>query len=573
MQMCILHINFAQKFEICAMVKTPSFNKLLEETITDNWYKDAFTDYKGATLQYHDVARKIEKLHIMFESIGLQKGDKVALCGRNSSMWACAFLAILTCGAVAVPIQHEFTSDQVYNVVNHSDARLLFVGDVVATQLDYEQMPHLDGIIYIPDYSIVVSRSEKITYTREHLNEIFGMKYPKYFRREHIHYYNGDAEDLALINYTSGTTGFSKGVMLPYRALWSNINYLKNVLGSKLPKDADTLSILPMAHMYGMSCEFLLQFCIGNHIYFLTRLPSPTVIQAALAEIHPCVIISVPLVIEKIIRKKILPLITTPMRVLMHTPGIGRKVREHICQLVREEMGGNAYEVIVGGAGLNKDIEAFLVDIGFPITIGYGTTETGPLISYSDWHDFVPGSCGTVAENMELKVISSDPANIPGEVITRGLNVMSGYYKNEKATQAAIDSDGWFHTGDVGRLTPDGHLFLHGRIKNMLLGSNGQNVYPEEIEDKLNSMAMVGESLIVQRGDQLVGLVHPDLETAEQLGFKVDDLGSIMEQNRLELNKQLPSFCKISKIQLYNQEFEKTPKKSIKRYLYTEANN
>ncbi len=573
MQMCILHINFAQKFEICAMVKTPSFNKLLEETITDNWYKDAFTDYKGATLQYHDVARKIEKLHIMFESIGLQKGDKVALCGRNSSMWACAFLAILTCGAVAVPIQHEFTSDQVYNVVNHSDARLLFVGDVVATQLDYEQMPHLDGIIYIPDYSIVVSRSEKITYTREHLNEIFGMKYPKYFRREHIHYYNGDAEDLALINYTSGTTGFSKGVMLPYRALWSNINYLKNVLGSKLPKDADTLSILPMAHMYGMSCEFLLQFCIGNHIYFLTRLPSPTVIQAALAEIHPCVIISVPLIIEKIIRKKILPLITTPMRVLMHTPGIGRKVREHICQLVREEMGGNAYEVIVGGAGLNKDIEAFLVDIGFPITIGYGTTETGPLISYSDWHDFVPGSCGTVAENMELKVISSDPANIPGEVITRGLNVMSGYYKNEKATQAAIDSDGWFHTGDVGRLTPDGHLFLHGRIKNMLLGSNGQNVYPEEIEDKLNSMAMVGESLIVQRGDQLVGLVHPDLETAEQLGFKVDDLGSIMEQNRLELNKQLPSFCKISKIQLYNQEFEKTPKKSIKRYLYTEANN
>lgn len=573
MQMCILHINFAQKFEICAMVKTPSFNKLLEETITDNWYKDAFTDYKGATLQYHDVARKIEKLHIMFESIGLQKGDKVALCGRNSSMWACAFLAILTYGAVAVPIQHEFTSDQVYNVVNHSDARLLFVGDVMATQLDYEQMPHLDGIIYIPDYSIVLSRSEKITYTREHLNEIFGMKYPKYFRREHIHYYNGDAEGLALINYTSGTTGFSKGVMLPYRALWSNINYLKNILGSKLPKDADTLSILPMAHMYGMSCEFLLQFCIGNHIYFLTRLPSPTVIQAALAEIHPCVIISVPLIIEKIIRKKILPLITTPMRVLMHTPGIGRKVREHICQLVREEMGGNAYEVIVGGAGLNKDIEAFLVDIGFPITIGYGTTETGPLISYSDWHDFVPGSCGTVAENMELKVISSDPANIPGEVITRGLNVMSGYYKNEKATQAAIDSDGWFHTGDVGRLTPDGHLFLHGRIKNMLLGSNGQNVYPEEIEDKLNSMAMVGESLIVQRGDQLVGLVHPDLETAEQLGFKVDDLGSIMEQNRLELNKQLPSFCKISKIQLYNQEFEKTPKKSIKRYLYTEANN
>lgn len=552
------------------MTNTRSLNKLIEDAIVNNWYKDALTDYKGATLQYHDVARKIEKLHIMFESIGLAKGDKVALCGRNSSMWACAFLATVTYGAVIVPIQHEFTPSQVYNVVNHSDARLLFVGDVVATQLDYEQMPHLEGIVYIPDYSIVLSRSEKITYAREHLNEVFGKKYPKYFRKEHVHYYEDQEEDLTMINYTSGTTGFSKGVMLPSRALWSNITFLEHALGSKLPKNANTLSILPMAHMYGMACEFLLQFCMGNHIFFLTRLPSPTVIQAAMAEIHPCVVISVPLIIEKIIRKKVFPLITPRLRLLMHMPGIGKKVRQHVCELVKQEMGGNAYEVVVGGAGLNKEIESFLLEIGFPIGMAYGTTETAPLITWADCNNFEQGSCGTVVENMEMKVLSPDPVNIPGEVASRGLNVMLGYYKNEQATKAAIDEDGWFHTGDLGQISPDGHLFIRGRIKNMLLSSNGQNVYPEEIEDKLNSMAMVGESLIVQQGDQLIGLVYPDTDAAQQLGFKEGDLNAIMEQNRQELNQQLPAFCKISKIQLQDKEFEKTAKKSIKRYLYAE---
>ena len=552
------------------MTNTRSLNKLIEDAIVNNWYKDALTDYKGATLQYHDVARKIEKLHIMFESIGLAKGDKVALCGRNSSMWACAFLATVTYGAVIVPIQHEFTPSQVYNVVNHSDARLLFVGDVVATQLDYEQMPHLEGIVYIPDYSIVLSRSEKITYAREHLNEVFGKKYPKYFRKEHVHYYEDQEEDLTMINYTSGTTGFSKGVMLPSRALWSNITFLEHALGSKLPKNANTLSILPMAHMYGMACEFLLQFCMGNHIFFLTRLPSPTVIQAAMAEIHPCVVISVPLIIEKIIRKKVFPLITPRLRLLMHMPGIGKKVRQHVCELVKQEMGGNAYEVVIGGAGLNKEIESFLLEIGFPIGMAYGTTETAPLITWADCNNFEQGSCGTVVENMEMKVLSPDPVNIPGEVVSRGLNVMLGYYKNEQATKAAIDEDGWFHTGDLGQISPDGHLFIRGRIKNMLLSSNGQNVYPEEIEDKLNSMAMVGESLIVQQGDQLIGLVYPDTDAAQQLGFKEGDLNAIMEQNRQELNQQLPAFCKISKIQLQDKEFEKTAKKSIKRYLYAE---
>lgn len=573
MQMCIFGVTFAQIFENCAMANIPSFNQIIEKSIKDNWDKNALTDYKGATLQYHDVARKIEKLHILFESMGLQRGDKVALCGRNSSMWACAFLAALTYGAVAVPIQHEFTPDQVYNIVNHSDARILFVGDVVATQLDYAHMPHIEGVIYLPDLSLALSRSEKITFAREHLNEIYGQKYPKYFRKEHVHYYEDKAEDLAMINYTSGTTGFSKGVMLPFRVLWSNITYLKRVLGVKLPKDSDVLSILPMAHMYGLTCEFLLEFCLGNHIFFLTRLPSPTIIQAAFAELHPDLIVSVPLVVEKIIRKKIYPRLNNRIRLMMKMPGlIGKKVRDHVLSMVMEEMGGKTYEIIVGGAGLSKEIESFLVEIGFPITIGYGTTETGPMISYSDWHDFVPGSCGTCADNMELKVLSPDPENIPGEIITRGLNVMTGYYKNEQATKAVLDADGWFHTGDLGKMSADGHLFILGRIKNMLLGSNGQNVYPEEIEDKLNSMAMVGESIVVQRGDKLVGLVHPDLEAAAQLGFTNADLQGVMEQNRQELNRELPSFCKISEIQLHDKEFEKTPKKSIKRYLYADVN-
>lgn len=554
------------------MVDKPSFNIMVEETIRNNWEKDALTDYKGATLQYHDVARKIEKLHILFEHSGLKQGDKVALCGRNSSAWACAFLATLTYGAVAVPVQHEFKPDQVYEIVNHSEARLLFVGDVVSTTLDYDKMPHLEGIIYIPDYSLVVSRTEQLTYAREHLNEIYGIKYPKYFRKEHLHYHVDDPDELALINYTSGTTGFSKGVMLSYRCMWSNITYLKKAIGSRLSTDnGNVLAILPMAHMYGLSCEFLLQFCMGNHIYFLTRLPSPTVIQGAFTDIHPSIIVSVPLVIEKIIRKKVFPLLNSRIKMLMKMPGIGKKVREHLCQQVMDIMGGKAYEVMVGGAGLSREIEDFLVSIGFPITVGYGTTETGPMITYSDWHDFVPGSCGTVADNMELKVLSNDPGNIPGEVVTRGLNVMLGYFKNEEATKAVIDADGWFHTGDLGKMSPDGHLFILGRIKNMLLGSNGQNVYPEEIEYKLNAMTMVSESLIIQQGDKLVGLVHPDMEEASSLGFTEEDLQSVMNENLRQLNNQLPSFCKLSEIKLHNTEFEKTPKKSIKRYLYQNA--
>ena len=560
---------FAHEFEKCAMKNIPSFNSYIEKSIIDNWDLDAMTDYKGATLQYHDVARKIEKLHILFENSGVQKGDKIALCGRNSSCWAVAFLATLTYGAVVVPIQHEFTPDQVYNIVNHSESKLLFVGDVVATSIDADQMPNLEGIIYIPDYSIVVSRSQKLTFAREHLNEMFGKKYPKYFRKEHVKYHHDSAEELSMINYTSGTTGFSKGVMLPYRALWGNLDLMYDVIGKNIKKGSNVLSILPMAHMYGQMVEFIAEFCFGNHIFFLTRLPSPSVVAQAFAEVKPAIVISVPMVIEKIIRKEIFPKVQTPKaKILMKMPGIGKKVKEYVYNMVMEVMGGNAYEVMVGGAGLNREIEQFLLDINFPITMGYGTTETAPMITFSDYKDFVAGSCGTAVKHMEVKVLSDDPANKPGEIVTRGLNVMHGYYKNEEATKAVIDEDGWFHTGDLATMSEDGHFFIRGRIQNMLLGSNGQNVYPEEIEDKLNSMAMVSESLIVQKGDKLIGMVYPDHDEASAMGLSEEDIMSVMEQNRLELNAILPHFSRLAEIRIHNQEFEKTAKKSIKRYLY-----
>ena len=555
------------------MERNPSFNFLIEQSIIKNWDQDALTDYKGATLQFHDVARKIEKLHIVFENSGLMPGDKVALCGRNSSHWAVAFLAVLTYGAVAVPIQHEFTPDQIYNIVNHSDSKLLFVGDVVATTIDADQMPSLEGVVYLPDFSLVVSRSEKLTYAREHLNEMFGHKYPKYFRKEHVNYYKEQSPDeLALINYTSGTTGFSKGVMLPYRALWGNLDFVLDGLGPHIKSGSNIVSILPMAHMYGMMVEFIFGFVNGNHLFFLTRLPSPSLIAEAFAQVKPSLIVAVPMIVEKIVRKMIMPVVqSNRVRLLLNMPVVNKRVKANIRDMVADVFGGNAYEVITGGAALNQEIEAFLRDIEFPITVGYGTTETAPLITFSDYKDFVPGSCGLPVKHMEVRIDSDDPQNTPGEVLARGMNTMLGYYKNEEATRAVLDADGWYHTGDRGTMSADGHVFIRGRIKNMLLGSNGQNVYPEEIEDKLNSMAYVNESLIVQKGDKLIGLVHPDYDEAKAMDFNDDDLMSIMEQNRLKLNEQLPPFCKISELRLHEDEFVKTPKKSIKRYLYKDV--
>ena len=551
-------------------MKIPSYNELIEKSIVSNWERDALTDFKGATLQYHDVARKIEKLHIIFESSGVQKGDKIALCGRNSSSWAVAFLATLTYGAVAVPILHEFTADQIHNIVNHSEAKLLFVGDYVATVIDQTKMPHLEGIIYLPDYSLVISRTDKLTYAREHLNELFGKKYPKYFRKEHVNYYKEQSPDeLALINYTSGTTGFSKGVMVPYRALWSNYDFAMTVLGKIIKKGDNVISILPMAHMYGMAFEFMFEFIFGCHVFYLTRVPSPAIIAAAFAEVKPAIIIAVPLVIEKIIRKKVFPKIqNNRMRLLLNMPVVNKKVNQKICDQVVKAFGGNFYEIIVGGAAFNQEVEQFLKRIGFPYTVGYGATECAPIICYADYHDFAPGSCGKPVVHMEVKIDSPDPENVPGEILARGLNVMLGYYKNEEATAQTLDSEGWYHTGDLGTMDAEGNVYIKGRSKNMLLGANGQNIYPEEIEDRLNSMAMVNECVVVQRGEKLVGLVYPDFDEAATMRLNESDLEGIMEQNRQELNSTQPAYCKLAAIEIVKEEFEKTPKKSIKRYLY-----
>ena len=552
-------------------MEIPSFNALIEKSIVDHWDMDALTDYKGATLQYHDVARKIEKLHIMFENSGVVKGDKIALCGRNSANWAVAFLATLTYGAIAVPILHEFMPDQIHNIVNHSDAKLLFVGDVVATQVDATKMPGLEGIIYIPDYSLVVSRTDKLTYAREHLNEMFGIKYPKYFRKNHVNYYKDqDPEELAMINYTSGTTGFSKGVMIPYRALWGNADFAENVLGKKIKPGDSVISILPMAHMYGMAFEFIFEFIKGCHIFYLTRIPSPAIIAEAFGRIKPAVIIAVPLVIEKIIRKKVFPKIqNNRMRMLLHMPVISKKVKEKICDQVTNAFGGNFYEVIIGGAAFNQEVESFLHSVGFKYTVGYGATECAPIICYEDYKHFVPGSCGKAALHMMVRIDSPDPENVPGEILAKGPNVMLGYYKNEEATKQTIDENGWYHTGDLGTMDGDGNVFIKGRSKNMLLGASGQNIYPEEIEDKLNSLALVAESVVVQKGDKLVALVHPDYDEAQTLNLGANELADIMEQNRQELNSMIPAYSKVSEIRIHEEEFEKTPKKSIKRFLYT----
>lgn len=552
------------------MEHIPSFNELIEKSIIEHWDLDALTDYKGKTLQYHDVARKIEKIHIMYEASGIKKGDKIAICGRNSSMWAVSFFATLTYGAVAVPILHEFTPEQIHNIVNHSEAKLLFVGDIIATEIDATKMPDLEGIIYLPDLSLSLSRTEKLTYAREHLNEMFGRKYPKFFRQEHVKYYREQSPDeLALINYTSGTTGRSKGVMIPYRAMWSNADFANNALGKNLKSGDNIISILPMAHMYGMAFELIFEFITGAHIFYLTRMPSPAIIAQALADVKPTLMIAVPLIIEKIIRKRVFPKIqTSRMKLLLNTPVINKKVKEKICEQVVAAFGGNIYQVVIGGAALNREIETFLKEINFPFTVGYGATECAPIIGYSDWKEFVPTSCGKPALHQEVRIDSIDPENVPGEIITRGPNVLLGYYKNEEATREVIDADGWFHTGDLGTMDAEQNIFIKGRSKNMLLGSNGQNIYPEEIEDKLNSMPLVSECLVVQREEKLIGLVFPDLEEAKELGLNDADLRNLMDESKKQLNEIMPAYYKLADIEIMEEEFVKTPKRSIKRYLY-----
>ena len=550
-----------------------SFIALVEQSIKKNWDLDALTDYKGVTLQYKDVARKIEKIHIILEESGVKPGDKIAVCGRNMSHWGVTFLSVVTYGAIIVPILHEFKADQVHNIVNHSEAKLLFVGDVVWEALDESAMPNLEGIMLMNDFSILISRSEKLTYAREHLNELFGHKFPKNFRKEHINYYKDSADELLVLNYTSGTTSFSKGVMLPSRALWSNVEFGKEKLGKILKPGDSVVSMLPMAHMYGLAFEFLYEFCSGCHVYFLTRMPSPKIILQAFAEVKPKIVIAVPLIIEKIIKKNVLPKLETPtMKFLLKVPLVSDKIKATVREQVMNAFGGNFYEVIVGGAAFNQEVEAFLRSINFPYTVGYGMTECAPIISYEDWDKFKAGSCGKAAPRMEVQILSRDPQNIPGEIVTRGDNVMLGYYKNQEATNEVIDADGWLHTGDLGVIDEEGNITIKGRSKNMLLGPSGQNIYPEEIEDKLNNLPYVNESIIIQALDgKLAALIYPDFDDAFAHGLTEKGVEEAMEANRVALNATLPAYEQIARVKIYHEEFEKTPKKSIKRFLYQEA--
>ena len=550
-----------------------SFVALIEQSVKKNWDLDALTDYKGATLQYKDVARKIEKIHIILEESGVKPGDKIAVCGRNMSHWGVTFLATVTYGAVVVPILHEFKADQVHNIVNHSEAKLLFVGDVVWEALDESAMPNLEGIMLMNDFSILVSRSEKLTYAREHLNELFGHKFPKNFRKEHVNYYKDQPEELLVLNYTSGTTSFSKGVMLPSRALWSNVEFGREKLNKVLKAGDSVVSMLPMAHMYGLAFEFLYEFCNGCHVYFLTRMPSPKIILQAFAEVKPKIVIAVPLIIEKIIKKNVLPKLETPtMKFLLNVPFVSDKIKEKVREQVMNAFGGNFYEVIVGGAAFNQEVEAFMRSINFPYTVGYGMTECAPIISYEDWEKFKAGSCGKPAPRMEVQILSRDPQNVPGEIVTRGDNVMLGYYKNQEATDEVIDADGWMHTGDLGVMDAEGNITIKGRSKNMLLGPSGQNIYPEEIEDKLNNLPYVNESIVIQALDgKLAALVYPDFDAAFANGMTEKQVEEQMEANRVALNTQIAAYEQIARVKIYHEEFEKTPKKSIKRFLYQEA--
>ena len=552
------------------MEQEHQFIDYIEQSIIKNWDKDALTDYKGITLQYKDVARKIAKFHIVLESAGIQPGDKIAVCGRNSAHWAVTFLATITYGAVIVPILHEFKADNIHNIVNHSEAKLLFVGDQAWENLNEDAMPLLEGIASLTDFSALVSRNEKLTYAFEHRNAIYGQRYPKNFRPEHICYRKDRPEELAIINYTSGTTGYSKGVMLPYRSIWSNVAYCFEMLPVKTGDHI--VSMLPMGHVFGMVYDFLYGFSAGAHIYFLTRMPSPKIIAQSFSEIRPRVISCVPLIVEKIIKKDILPKVDSKIgKLLLKVPIVNDKIKSLARQAAMEIFGGNFDEIIIGGAPFNAEVEAFLKKIGFPYTIAYGMTECGPIICSSRWETLKLASCGKATTRMEVRIDSPDPKTHAGEIVCRGTNMMLGYYKNPEATSQIIDANGWLHTGDLGTIDDEGYVTVRGRSKNLLLTSSGQNIYPEEIESKLNNMPYVAESLIVLQHDKLVALIYPDFDDAFAHGLQQTDIVKVMEANRIELNQQLPNYSQISKVKIHFEEFEKTAKKSIKRFMYQEA--
>lgn len=545
-----------------------SVNKLFEESFKKNWDRPALSNYQGVTLHYRDVARRIEKMHIMFEECGLQKGDKVAICSRNQANWAVSFISALTYGAVPVPLLHEFKPGNIHHLVNHSEAKILFVDDVVWEGLTETEMPFLHAVIQVNTFKLLYSAEEKITSAREHLNELFGRKYPESFGPESLNYYEDSADELAIINYTSGTSGFSKGVMIPYRAIWSNIVFARKVL-PLLDNTKSVVSMLPCAHMYGLMFEVLYELSVGAHVHFLSRVPSPKIIMQALAEVKPYIVIAVPLVIEKIYKSKVKPVLEKEgIRFLMKLPVLNQVVMNKIRTELVNAFGGQFEEVIIGGAAFNKEVEAFFKQIGFPFTVGYGMTECAPIITYDDWKDEKLYSCGKVAPNLEIRIESADPQNVPGEVLVRGANVFLGYYKNEEATSAVFTKDGWFRTGDMGVIDSDGSLFLKGRSKCMILGPSGQNIYPEEIETVLNSQPYVVDSLVIEDNGGLTALIYPDFRQGETDGMDQDAMVKHFDAALSDINKELPNYAKLKKIEVMSEDFERTPKKSIKRYLY-----
>ena len=545
--------------------------KLIEQTLTTHWDMPAYTNYLGESYQYADVAHLIARQHIVFKETGIKRGDRIALCGPNSSRWGIAFMAVVSYGAVVVPILNDFQPDQIHNIVNHSETKLLYAAPNIIKEIIPDEMPQLQGILRIEDYS-VFSGGETLQTAVAQLDDAFRKKYGSdQLKRDQVTFEpEADENDLMMINYTSGTTGFSKGVMLPYRAFDSNYEFACKELNSAMSEGSNVLSILPMAHMYGLLFEFLYESLHGCHIFFLTRKPTPQFIARAFQDVKPRVVVAVPLIIEKTVRMKVMKkFMASPAAKYINTPVIGWFIKRKVRQQVVSAFGGNMYECIVGGAALNQEVEAFLHSFNFPLTVGYGATECAPIISYSDWKTFVPASCGRAVINMEVKIDSDDPQNKPGEILTRGKNVMLGYYKNEEATHQALDSEGWYHTGDLAVMDAQGNIFIKGRKKNMLLGANGQNIYPEEIEDKLNSMLMVSESLIVQREGRLEALIVPDWDEANELKLTDEHVKNIMELNRHDLNEMLPAYERIQAVNIFHEEFEKTPKRSIKRYLYT----
>lgn len=544
-----------------------SVNKLLEKSFRENWDRPALSNYKGQDLAYRDVARRIAKLHIAFEQCGLEKGDKVAICSRNQANWGVSFLAALTYGAVPVPILHEFKPGNIHYLVNHSEAKVLFVDDVIWENLSEAEMPGLYVVVQINNFNFLYSKTEEMSQVRLHLNESFGHRYPNNFGPEDLDYYEDNADELALINYTSGTSGFSKGVMVPYRALWSNIEFAHVQAMPQLDNNTEVVSMLPSAHMYGMMFEFLFEMSVGAHVHFLTRVPSPKIIMQAFADIKPHIIIAVPLIIEKVYKSKLKPILDRN-KMIMNLPIIDKVIQKKILQELVNAFGGRFYEVIIGGAAFNPEVERFFHKIGFPFTVGYGMTECAPIIGYADWKDAKLYSCGRQVLNMQIRIDSPDPQNIPGEVLVKGANVFLGYYKNEEATKSVLGEDGWFHTGDMGVMDSDGYLFLKGRSKCMILGPSGQNIYPEEIEGVVNNVTYVVDSLVIEDHGALVSLIYPDYHQAELDGLSKSQLEAKLVETLPEINKQIPNYAKISKMEFMPEDFERTPKRSIKRYLY-----